>query len=115
MATEQIDTDRSEVSTTGRSVEASLGEEVTLPIGGMTCASCVRRVERALSKVEGVYSAGVNLATERATVKFDPAVATQASLRPRARAACILFANGPSTRPGLPALRIPFGARRRTR
>ena len=39
----------------------------------MTCASCVRRVERALGKVEGVRSASVNLATERATVVFDPA------------------------------------------
>src|SRR5262245_7326176 len=47
--------------------------EVLLPIGGMTCASCVRRVERALNKVEGVSSAGVNLATERATVTYDPA------------------------------------------
>ncbi|MFL5735191.1 MAG: heavy metal translocating P-type ATPase [Chloroflexia bacterium] len=46
--------------------------ELTLPVGGMTCASCVRRVERALQKVEGVSEAGVNLATERATVKYKP-------------------------------------------
>ena len=46
--------------------------EVTLPIDGMTCASCVRRVERALTKVPGVASANVNLATEKATVAFDP-------------------------------------------
>jgi Cu+-exporting ATPase len=39
----------------------------------MTCASCVRRVERALGKVPGVASAQVNLATERATVALDPA------------------------------------------
>jgi Cu+-exporting ATPase len=44
----------------------------TLDIGGMTCASCVRRVEKALSKVEGVATAEVNLATEVATVTFDP-------------------------------------------
>ncbi|MGZ6844634.1 MAG: heavy metal translocating P-type ATPase [Blastococcus sp.] len=44
----------------------------TLDIGGMTCASCVRRVEKALSKVEGVGTAEVNLATEVATVTFDP-------------------------------------------
>src|SRR5712691_6017938 len=50
--------------------------EVTLPILGMTCASCVRRVERALSKVEGVSAATVNLATEKARVVFDPSVAT---------------------------------------
>src|SRR5205814_10386700 len=45
-------------------------EVLTLPIEGMTCASCVRRVERALSKVEGVASASVNLATEQAQVRF---------------------------------------------
>jgi Cu+-exporting ATPase len=39
----------------------------------MTCASCVRRVEKALSKVDGVVAAEVNLATEVATVRFDPA------------------------------------------
>ncbi|MDQ3930149.1 MAG: heavy metal translocating P-type ATPase, partial [Chloroflexota bacterium] len=55
--------------------------EAILPVGGMTCASCVRRVERALSKVEGVQSAGVNLATERATVKFDAEKTTPAALR----------------------------------
>jgi Cu+-exporting ATPase len=50
-------------------------EEITLPITGMTCASCVRRVERALSRVDGVAEASVNLATEKARVRFDPAVA----------------------------------------
>jgi len=43
-----------------------------LAISGMTCASCVARVERTLGKVEGVRSAAVNLATERATVAYDP-------------------------------------------
>jgi len=43
-----------------------------LAISGMTCASCVARVERKLGKVEGVRSAAVNLATERATVAYDP-------------------------------------------
>ena len=47
--------------------------EALLPIGGMTCASCVSRVERALGKVPGVEAASVNLATERARVRFDPA------------------------------------------
>jgi len=49
--------------------------EMTLPVEGMTCASCVRRIEKALAKVEGVESASVNLATERAHVVFDPAKA----------------------------------------
>ncbi|MBM7808253.1 copper chaperone CopZ [Geodermatophilus bullaregiensis] len=44
----------------------------TLEIGGMTCASCVGRVEKALDRVDGVSAAEVNLATEVATVRFDP-------------------------------------------
>ncbi len=56
-------------------------EETVLPISGMTCASCVRRVERAISKVPGVESVTVNLATERATVAYLPGVAGPAELR----------------------------------
>lgn len=41
-----------------------------LPVEGMTCAACVRRVEKALNNVAGVSSAQVNLATRRATVTF---------------------------------------------
>jgi len=44
---------------------------LTIGVGGMTCASCVSRVERALTKVPGVSAAAVNLATEKATVTFD--------------------------------------------
>ncbi len=55
--------------------------EATLPIEGMTCASCVRRVERALTKVPGVSAANVNLATERATVAYDSAAVDLAGLR----------------------------------
>ena len=43
-------------------------------IGGMTCASCVRRVEKALAKVPGVGQVSVNLATEKATVHADTSV-----------------------------------------
>lgn len=43
---------------------------MTLNIGGMTCASCVAHVESALAKVDGVAEASVNLATEKATVKY---------------------------------------------
>jgi Cu+-exporting ATPase len=45
-------------------------ESVSLSISGMTCASCVARVEKALNKVPGVTSATVNLATEKAQVSF---------------------------------------------
>ena len=44
-------------------------EHLRFDVRGMECASCVRRVERALSRVEGVASASVNLATETATVE----------------------------------------------
>ncbi len=46
----------------------------TYPIKGMHCASCVRVIERALSKTPGVNTAVVNLATEQATVAYDSAV-----------------------------------------
>ncbi len=45
-------------------------QSVDLQVDGMTCASCVGRVERALKKVPGVQNAVVNLATERATVQL---------------------------------------------
>jgi Cu+-exporting ATPase len=47
----------------------SAAAEAAFPIDGMTCASCVRRVEKALSRVPGVAQASVNLATEAATVQ----------------------------------------------
>ena len=52
-----------------------------LGIGGMTCASCVMRVEKALKKVPGVLEASVNLATESARVCFEPSEQTEAQLR----------------------------------
>jgi Cu+-exporting ATPase len=51
-------------------------DETTLDIQGMFCASCVRRVERALRKVSGVSEATVNLATEQATVRYQPGTAS---------------------------------------
>jgi Cu+-exporting ATPase len=46
--------------------------ELVLDIDGMTCASCVQKVERALGSVEGVEAAAVNLATRTATVRGEP-------------------------------------------
>ena len=46
--------------------------KISLVIGGMTCAACQQVVERTLKKVPGVMDAAVNLATETATVAFDP-------------------------------------------
>ncbi|HXC16899.1 MAG TPA: cation-translocating P-type ATPase [Holophagaceae bacterium] len=48
-------------------------ETRTFPVEGMTCASCVRRVERALKKVPGVSEAAVNLALNEATVSYEGA------------------------------------------
>jgi len=56
-------------------------DKITLPIGGMTCASCVAHVEGGLRSVPGVLSASVNLATERATVEMIPGAATLADLK----------------------------------
>ena len=47
-------------------------EKVTLPVHGMSCASCVKKVESALNGLEGVLKASVNFATERATVQYVP-------------------------------------------
>ena len=47
--------------------------QIDLPVTGMTCAACVRNVERALTRADGVEEASVNLATERASVRYDPA------------------------------------------
>src|SRR5215213_9043116 len=46
--------------------------KISIPVTGMTCASCVRRVERTLFKKEGVAEASVNFAAEKATVEYDP-------------------------------------------
>ena len=49
-----------------------LYREITLPISGMTCASCVAAVERAVTALPGIDEAGVNLATEKALIRYDP-------------------------------------------
>ena len=51
-------------------------QRLDLPVTGMTCASCVRNVERALKKADGVSDVNVNIATERASVTFDPSKLT---------------------------------------
>ncbi|MGA3244144.1 MAG: HAD-IC family P-type ATPase, partial [Bacteroidota bacterium] len=55
-------------------------QTLTLPVEGMTCASCVARVEKVLKKVDGVENAVVNLATEKVTLAFDPTKADLAQL-----------------------------------
>ena len=59
--------------------------DLTLAVEGMTCANCVARVERALRKVDGVLDANVNLASERATVRYLPSAATPGQLKAAVR------------------------------
>ena len=63
-----------ETKTQERTPASKKQQTITLDISGMTCASCVRRVERALSKVQGVESANVNFASETALVTADASV-----------------------------------------
>lgn len=53
---------------------SSTASQIDLPISGMTCASCVARVEKSLKATPGVHGANVNLATERASIEADPSV-----------------------------------------
>ena len=53
---------------------------VSLPVEGMTCASCVNRITRFLDRVDGVEEANVNLATDSATIRFDPSRTDVAAL-----------------------------------
>ena len=55
-------------------IEDSKLNQVTIPIGGMTCAACSQRVEKAITKLVGVEKVSVNLATEKATVDYDSQV-----------------------------------------
>lgn len=63
-----------ELATPQRPADATPARTTELDIGGMTCASCAMRVEKALAKVPGVTRASVNLATEKASIDSDAAV-----------------------------------------
>jgi Cu+-exporting ATPase len=56
-------------------------EEITIPIRGMSCASCVEKIEAALRSLPGVTSAAVNFAAERATVSFIHSIQSPSELR----------------------------------
>ncbi len=60
-------------------------KETTLQISGMTCAACAVRIEKGLKKLEGVEEATVNLALERSSVKFDPALTNVAALEKKVK------------------------------
>jgi Cu+-exporting ATPase len=46
--------------------------KISIPVGGMSCAACAQRVEKALNKLDGVENAAVNFATEKATILYNP-------------------------------------------
>ncbi|MEO5760428.1 MAG: copper ion binding protein, partial [Mesorhizobium sp.] len=85
-------TERAEVTFSGKpdlapviAAVAAVGYEtradtIDLAIEGMTCASCVSRIEKALKAVPGVTDASVNLATERATVRIVAGIIETAAL-----------------------------------
>lgn len=49
-------------------------QNISLPVEGMTCASCVARVEKTVTKINGISNVNVNLATEKVTFDYDPAM-----------------------------------------
>ena len=68
------------IESTGYHV-AGVREKVIFKIGGMTCASCVHTIEKALNEADGVFTASVNLATEQAVIEFDAAITAPADLK----------------------------------
>ncbi|WP_437747454.1 heavy metal translocating P-type ATPase [Sorangium sp. So ce1504] len=66
--------------TSAKAAPAAQGARTELPVQGMTCAACVRRVEKALRAAPGVQDAAVNLVTRRATITYDAQATTPAAL-----------------------------------
>ncbi len=58
----------------GVSEENISNKQILLPISGMTCASCVKSVEKAIAGIDGVIEVSVNIATEKAKVVYNPAM-----------------------------------------
>lgn len=69
---------RSSVIDAGYDIAVS---DITLAIGGMSCATCARTIEIALFSMDGVFSANVNLATDSVKVVFDPDSVTLGSIK----------------------------------
>ena len=74
----QLEALRDAVEGAGYGIDST---QVTLAVDGMTCAACVGHIERALTDVEGVVSAAVNLASERATVSYINGLASITDMR----------------------------------
>lgn len=73
---------KEKVARLGFSLEEDNNEKtVVIPIGGMTCAACSQRVEKVLSRLPGVIQASVNLANEKASLRYDPGVVRLSHIR----------------------------------
>ncbi|MFM0210122.1 heavy metal translocating P-type ATPase [Paraburkholderia sediminicola] len=88
-----------ELATPLRPADATPPITTELDIGGMTCASCAMRVEKALAKVQGVTRASVNLATEKASIDSDAAVDRETLVNAVRKAG---YEATPSARPDVP-------------
>lgn len=78
--------DRSSEPTRMPPMAEAPGLKATLHITGMTCAACSTRVEKGLTRMEGVHEANVNLAIEQATVSYDPKTTNVNALRDKVEA-----------------------------
>lgn len=68
------------------SAETQTLRKINISIGGMTCAACATRVEKGISKMEGVAQANVNFAAERVSVAYDPKVVQPQQFREKIKA-----------------------------
>lgn len=70
------------VKDVGYDVEAPVEDKtVTIPIEGMTCASCANAITKEINKLEGIKSANVNFATEKAVVTYDPNIVRLSNIK----------------------------------
>jgi Cu+-exporting ATPase len=70
----QLNVDQAASTAVARASAGNDESVVNLPISGMTCGACAARLQKALTRAEGVTSADVNFATERASVHFDASI-----------------------------------------
>ncbi len=84
-------------------------DKITLDIRGMTCAACVRRVEQGLLSVDGVDKAAVNLATEKASVEYDPSLVGPEGLTERVKALGYEVVGSHKAAAGLQTVTISMG------
>ena len=84
------------------SVRVDGTERVDIPVLGMTCAACARHIENTLQKTLGVRNAGVNFASARATIDYDPKITTVPTLIDQIRAsgydAVVVSSDGSETK-----------------